>query len=168
MKKLGFKGRRWLKIAHLFLACVWMSAGLILVILGLSMKAESGQALYGINAVMKFIDDFVIIPAANGTLLTGLIYGIWTKWGFFKQRWIIVKWAITLYGIVFGTFFLGPWLNALPPIAGKLGMAALSDPAYMHAKKMNLIFGSIQVATLIFALAISVLKPWKKKSKPEN
>ena len=64
--------------------------------------------------------------------------------------------------ILFGTFFLGPWLNSMAPISAELGLEALSDPAYVYNKAMNSWLGPIQVATLIFAAFISVLKPWKK------
>jgi len=168
MKKLSSKNQKWLKSFHIFFAAVWIGAGVCLIMMQSFLEANSGQMLYGINISMKLIDDFVIIPAAIGSLLTGLIYSIWTRWGFFKHNWIIVKWIINIGGIIFGTFWLGPWMNSMPPISESLGMKALSDAVYMNNNLMNQIFGSIQVATLIFAAFISVLKPWKKQKNVEK
>jgi len=165
MKKLSTNGQKWLKSFHIFFAALWIGAGICLVLMNCFLEAKTGQMLYGITISMKFIDDFVIIPAAIGSLLTGLIYSIWTRWGFFKHNWITVKWIINVGGIVFGTFWLGPWLNGMPPIAESLGMNALSDPVFVHNQQMNLFFGPVQVGTLIFAAFISVFKPWKKKKK---
>ena len=53
--------------------------------------------LYGINLSMKLIDDFVIIPGGVGSLLTGLLYSIFTNWGWFKHKWVTTKWAINFF-----------------------------------------------------------------------
>ena len=45
------------------------------------------------------------------------------------------------------------------------GLAALTDPKYIHNKEMLYIFGTFQVLTLVCALLISAMKPWGKKSK---
>jgi uncharacterized membrane protein len=165
MKKMKVKGQKWLKGLHIFFACIWIGAGFCLILMQMGLNADSGGTLHGIDVSMKFIDDFIIIPGAIGSLITGLIYALFTNWGFFKHRWITVKWVINVGGILFGTFYLGPWLNSLPPISAELGLEALSDPVYMYNKAMNSWFGPIQVATLIFAAIISVLKPWKRAGK---
>lgn len=163
MRKLTPAAQRWLKAAHILFAAVWTSSGITLIVMQLSLEASSGGELYGILRSAKFIDDFLIIPGAIGSLLTGLIYSIWTNWGFFRHHWITLKWVVNVGGILFGTFFLGVWLNSLPPIAAELGLDALSDPVFVQNQSRNLGWGSIQVASLIFAVAISALKPWGRK-----
>ena len=168
MKHLGLKGRQWLKGFHVFFACTWIGAGMSLVVMQWFMKAGDGMELYGIVRSMKFIDDFVIIPGAIGTLVTGLLFSLFTNWGFFKHWWIIVKWIINLSGVIFGTFWLGPWLNGSVPLAKELGLKALTDPVYYHNQSMNAAFGPVQVATLVIAVFISVLKPWKKRTSTDK
>ena len=163
MARLGLKGRQWLKGFHLFFVCIWVGGGVTLILMQLCLKATEGGMLHGLDTAMKFVDDFIIIPGAFGCLITGLLFALFTNWGFFKHRWITVKWIVNIGGIIFGTFWLGPWLNSLPPISGNLGLAALSDPVYVHGKMMNSWWGPVQVLTLIAAAFISVLKPWKKK-----
>jgi len=72
-----------------------------------------------------------------------------------------VKWFINIFGVVFGTFWIGQWLNVLPPISHAEGMAAFSNPIYLHARTMNLWGGALKNLTVIFAVFISVIKPWK-------
>ena len=163
MKKLSAKGQKWLKGFHIFFACMWVGAAVCLNMIIFFMTATDGMQLYGINISQKFIDDFVIIPGAIGVLLTGLLYSIYTNFGWFKHNWVIVKWIINLYGVIFGTFWLGPWLNSLPPIAKVQGLGALTDPTYTHNQTMLYWWGTFQAATLIFAVFISILKPWKRK-----
>lgn len=139
-----------------------------LTFLNFACTAGEGAGLYGINLSMKFVDDFIIIPSATGSLLTGVLYAIFTRWGWFKHRWIIVKWAINIFGILFGTFWLGPWVNAMPSISQIKGLGALSDAVYLHNQTMLNCYGTFQMATIIFALFVSALKPWGGAKSVKN
>jgi len=103
----------WLKGAHLIFVCLWVGGALGVMVI--QNGGGAGEALFGRDVAARLVDDFVVIPGAMGSLLTGLIYSLFTPWGFFKHRWVAVKWFITLYGVLFGTFFLGPWLNSRRP-----------------------------------------------------
>lgn len=164
MKKLRAKGQRWLKAIHIFFACLWTGGGLSLILMMIFSDAENGMELYGIHVSMEFIDYVIIAPGGMGSLLTGLVYSIFTNWGWVKHRWVTVKWGINLYGAILGIFWLGPWLNGMVEVVRSEGMAALSDPAYVHARNLSLYFGSFQLLTLLFALYLSVHKPWKNKT----
>ena len=65
----------------------------------------NGDELYAFNAAIKLLDDFIIIPAAMGSLITGILLCWLTNWGFFKFNWIIFKLISTIAQILFGTFF---------------------------------------------------------------
>lgn len=161
MKNLPPAGVKWLKALHLLFVCMWVGGALGILCVQ-NLLAPRGAELYGADLASKLIDDLVVIPGAMGSLATGLLYSLFTPWGFFKHRWVAVKWGITVYGILFGTFFLGPWLNSLPPVSGELGAGALDNYAYMRARLLNSAWGGFQVCTLLFALFISVLKPWRR------
>jgi hypothetical protein len=163
MRKMTNKGQRWLKSFHVFFSCCWVGAAVCLTTAMFFTNATDGMQLYGIHIALKFIDDFIIIPGAMGCLLTSLIYSLFTNWGWFKHRWITVKWIINVGGVIFGTFWLGPWLNSLPSIAKLEGLNALANQTYVHNQNMLYVWGTLQAATLVFAVFISVLKPWKKK-----
>jgi uncharacterized membrane protein len=166
MKKMGIKGQKWLKSLHMLFVCLWVGGAVALSSKQFFIAPQNDNNFYGIMATLKYIDDFIIIPGAIGALLTGLIYSIWTHWGWFKHRWILIKWCICLYGVIFGTYPLGPWLNEMTFLSKVRGLSALADPLYLHHKKMLFFFGTFQALTLIFAVLISALKPWgKNKNK---
>ena len=146
MAKLSPRNTHWLKTLHIILAGLWLGGAVAVVLGQFVLTAEAGLELYGQDVAMKFVDDFVIIPAAIGSLLTGLLYSLLTPWGFFRHRWVVVKWIITIAGILIGTFYLGPWLNALPSLSLAEGLSALSNPDYQFLKKMNRSIGAVQVA----------------------
>ena len=165
MKKMKAAGQRRLKCIHLICACLWVGGAVSLTLMNFFMIPADTAALYGIHRSMKFIDDFIIIPGAMGLLLSGLVYSLFTNWGWFSHSWITAKWIINIYGVVFGTFWLGPWVNSLAPMVKEQGSAVLNNPVYLHNVHMLRIWGTFQVSTIIFALIISVVKPCKRHRK---
>lgn len=164
MKKLGAKGQRNLKVFHLVTACMWLGGSLGLNLMAILLgPADDGKVQLGYDLARIFVDDFLIVPGAIGCLLTGLFICWLTPWGFFKHRWVTVKWILTLACILFGTFVQGPMVHMQADISANLGLAALSDPTYASNHEKNIIFGLIMFASIAFMLAISTLKPWKKK-----
>lgn len=165
MLKFGAKGQRILKIFHLITTCLWVGGAITLNLMSLMLgPAASGPELFGYDLARKFVDDLIIIPGAMGCLISGLLISWLTPWGFFRHRWVAVKWILTVACILFGTFFLGPMINGQPLISQELGLAALSDPTYAANRFHNLLGGGAQLLLILFMVAISVLKPWKQKS----
>ena len=163
MRKFGPTGLKWLKGIHLFTVCCWIGGAVSLLLLyPLKDGVNDGGVLFGINQSIHHVDmAVVVVPGAIGCLLTGLVYGIFTRWGFFKHGWMIYKWILTVAAILFGTFYLGPWETEMMDISGKLGLDALKDEAYLYNQAMNLWFGLLQVLFLVLTVFISVFKPWK-------
>ncbi|MEI8187028.1 MAG: hypothetical protein WCG19_10060 [Chlorobiaceae bacterium] len=171
MPKLNQKGLKWLKGFHLIAVSCWVGGAVSLILLYfLKSNVRDGGVLYGINQSIHHVDmAVVVLPGAIGSLITGLIYSLFSHWGFFKHNWLIFKWIVTATAIVFGTFFLGPWETAMMEISGKTGLSSLTDSAYLYNQKMNVIFGSLQVLVLMITIFVSILKPWKpKKETTEN
>ncbi|HBX23328.1 MAG TPA: DUF2269 domain-containing protein [Desulfotomaculum sp.] len=169
MLKLSLGGQKILKSIHIILVCTWIGAGVSMIILGFAKEhIINGDELYAFNACIKFIDDFIVIPAAIGTLLTGLLFSWLTNWGFFKFNWVVVKWVATVAQILFGTFFLGPWTNGSTAIADAERLQALQNPTYLYFSQMNQYFGVLQVSLLIAVVFVSVFKPWGKNTKKIN
>lgn len=167
MIMLKNKGLRYLKVLHLLCVCCWIGGAVSLLLLYfLKIDVDDGAVLYGINQAIHHVDmAVVVIPGAVGCLLTGLAFSALSNWGFFKQRWIIVKWVVTVSAIFFGTFFLGPWETAMMNISGKLGLSALDDARYLYYQRMNFWFGTGQCLVLVFTVWISVFKPWRTSAK---
>ena len=168
MAKLSSQTQKWLKIFHIYAASVWVGCATALSVITFNIDAENGDELYGILSTLDFIDLYILVPGAMGILLSGIVYSVWTNWGWFKHKWIVVKWLICLFGIVFGTFWLGPWLSEMVRIAKEMGMAALTDDAYVRHQLNFMIFGTFQAVTIIFAMVISTIKPWKRSTQKRH
>ncbi|MDR1920252.1 MAG: DUF2269 family protein [Candidatus Adiutrix sp.] len=165
MKKIGANGQKTLKTLHLITICLWLGGAVAINIMPLVMApAQSGGELFGYDLARKFLDDFIIIPGAMGCLLTGLFICWLTPWGFFKHRWLVVKWALTIASILFGALVIGPFINDQPPISAELGLEALTDAVYAANFSQGLILGFLQTLVIIFLVVISVLKPWRRRA----
>jgi hypothetical protein len=164
-RRLSTHGQKWLKCFHALAAGIWVGTGVSLATKQFFITPSQGPELFGILSTLDFVDLYILVPGAMGTLVTALIYSIWTNWGWFRHRWITVKWCICAFGIVFGTYPLGPWLSGMAKIAREQGMSSYRDAVFMHNLSMLMIFGTFQAATIVFAFFLSVLKPWKKKEK---
>ena len=164
--ELSIKSRAWLKGFHVLFACAWLGTAMSMVlILASNAQPNSGLQLYSVMSSLKVIDDFIIIPSAIGCLITGLIFSLFTKWGFTKFYWIIFKWIIIILQISLGTFFLGPWLNTMLTLSNQLGFNPSESYQYVSNYNLNFYFGMIQAALLVVVVFVSILKPWGKRVK---
>jgi hypothetical protein len=164
MPKLSVKQKNWLLSGHVASGGIWFGTSLCMVLIALSSRnLVNGDELYGINSVLKLLDDFVIIPSATLSSTTGALLCWLTIWGFTKHYWVIAKWIVTVALIVVGTAWLGPWTNAMTAISATERLQALQNPLYIWDRN-TLIFGAIaQTISLLAIIAVSVLKPWGRR-----
>ena len=164
MKKLKSRGQRLLKFFHLSFACMWVGAAIVLSVKEFFVSPSGGEELYGIQSTMEFIDDFIIVPGAVGVLLTGVLYSVWTTWGWFRHRWITVKWVICAYGIAFGTYPLGPRQKGLVNISRK-GTGGPDGTRICPRQEHALRFRDLSGFHVGMRRSYHAAKPWGKKPK---
>lgn len=161
MKKLKGSWLSILKTLHLlFVTSFFGGLAASLVILGTGAAGgidagpkESYIMLYRINTLVVYYSLF-------GLTLTAIIYGLYSKWGILKHRWIIIKWLL-LFVIA------GIYIVAYKPSIS--GIAALSSGGQIDRETINLFTDlfrkSIVTSVLILSLLliiffISTLKPF--------
>ncbi|MBO4984913.1 MAG: hypothetical protein J6C87_04635 [Bacteroides sp.] len=163
MKTLNTTGLKVLKVIHLVCAVMWMGGAIGMMVLLFHMPEENASEMYATSMALKLIDDYPIILGANGCLLTGLLYGIFTKWGFFRHRWLILKWIFTLFMILSGTFIMGPCVNGNAAHATDLAFYLSPESDFWPNLTTILHWGLLQNILLLITIIVSVFKPWKKK-----
>ena len=165
IKKLKPQAVKILKMFHIFFAFGWIIGGITLCLLIYITSPQSGDELYMRSMILKIVDDYLIIVGATGAFVTGLIYSLWTNWGFFKHPWIIVKWIMIILQMFFGSFVLRPCVDNNVIIADQLRDMALTDPVFLNNIRTTQIWGTVQTALLVLIIVISVQKPWRKKKE---
>lgn len=146
---------------------MWVTGVLAMGVLFL-LKPQSGDELYMMLDIILFIDWVFVIPGALLSVIVGIIYGLFTNWGFFKHRWILIKWIISVVVIMVGTFYFSPNLEQALEIADQTRDSALTDPVVTFNIKRATISAFLQGSALIFLVIISVFKPWKKKKENQK
>ena len=168
MKKLSATGRAWLKGFHIVCTCAWVGAGVCMFLLNFVARPDNSHDLYVVMAALKLIDDWVIIPAAVGSLLTGLLISWLTPWGFFKWRWVSVKWALTMTMTLFGIFYLSPWLHEMAAIADVDPAGALQNEIFRTDRWLLSLSGGPMFLAMFFLVFVSVIKPWSSRAKARH
>ncbi len=165
MAKLNSKQKNWLVSLHVISGSLWLGVAVAMLVMTIAnLQTINGNELYTINAMVKLLDDFVVIPMAISSALTGTLLCWLTVWGFTKFYWIICKWSITTILIIFGTFWLGPWTNSMTAISDTERVKALNNPLFMFDTQGVIAGGSIQVLCLLLVICISIIKPWGRRN----
>ena len=162
--RLGPAGIKWLKNFHILFCCLWIGAGASMTVVQLFSKPSSVEELLGYMYAINLINGYVNIIGAIGCLVTGLIYSLFTNWGFFKYYWVITKWIANIAIIILGSVVLGPAAMEMMGIIGTEGLAALNNPGYVQAKNLNTYIGLGSLLVLALLVFISIFKPWGQRA----
>jgi hypothetical protein len=100
-------------------------------------------------------------------LLTGLFESWLTTWGFFKYRWVTVKWVVTIALMIFAPLFLSQWDRNIAAISQAQGLLALQNPVYQQDRLLYTISGVAFIAALSLLSLIATLKPWTRHDREQ-
>lgn len=158
------KGMKTLKVFHLLFIMMWTAGVFMMGLLYWRPSVNSLEFLYNQTTAL-FIDYTLVIPGAILAVVTGIIYGVKTKWGFFKYRWLTVKWIVGVAIILIGTFGLHPLALEIIAQATATANEFVSFPTDYFGSKLQIVNWTalLQVAGLFFLIWVSVFKPWNKK-----
>ena len=159
---LDTKTRQRLKMVHHALGATWLGCGISMIVLRLAWTPSGQGDPYALNRAVGLLNDWIIIPAALGSLLTGLLASWLTPWGFFKRRWVTVKWIVTVAIIVASPVFTSGWEREMEAISRVAGTMALQDPVYLQDELLVNLTGVGKVAAIAALTVISIVKPWRR------
>ncbi len=163
MKKLGIRGRQWLKSLHILVSVILVGgAACILVLRNISLS--DSEHMHAFDYASLLLEQRIIIPTAIGALLTGFLESLLTNWGFIRYRWVIIKWIVLIAAILVGTAWLGPWADQMVQITEEQGATALGNPAYLQTRFLHTVLFIIQTIALALLPFLSVIKPWMKSA----
>ncbi|GGZ86384.1 hypothetical protein GCM10010344_62310 [Streptomyces bluensis] len=131
----------------------WLGLTLGLLALGVA-AATTGSAVTVEASVraMKLFADWLLLPIAFLTLLSGLVLSLGTAWGLLRYRWVCTKFWLTLATTTATAFAPRPGVNAA--VAAVATGGPLPDAG-------DVLFGPIvSLSAYVFMTVISVLKPW--------
>lgn len=147
VKPLKRPVRRGVLVAHVAISVSWLGLTVGLLTLGLTafLTGDPATASAATRA-MKVFGDWLVVPVALLSLVSGLVLALGTPWGLARHRWVWIKFWLTLITTGLSIFSLRPGIDA-----------AVADKVV----DIDLVIApSVATATYLFITAISVLKPW--------
>lgn len=163
MKPLGKSGYRTLKAFHLFFVSVWSGSWMCLVLL-LSLPPGNSGILQILDAE-RLIHETLVIPSVIGSLITGIIFSGATNWGFFKHRWVTIKYAFNIFPIIGGALIYLPRLREMIDLAQTDLSSVVLNPVFVSDRHVALLFLVLEFVFICGAVYLSVFKP---RIGPEN
>jgi hypothetical protein len=164
MKKLGTVGTKWIKILHIISVGLWFGGVMALLALSVGLPLSDFEEVNTAYRSMRIIDTLLVRNGAQGIIITSLLYSIFTNWGFFKHKWVVVKWVAFIAQMIFGIVFLNGWTEANVILLEAEKSMALINPVFIQNHSLRQTGIIIQIVVIVILICISVLKPWKNKS----
>ncbi|WP_031405139.1 DUF2269 family protein [Geobacillus vulcani] len=163
MGKMGVTQRKWLKSFHILFPSIWVGSGFSMIFL-MMVKSQSINTMYSIWHSIKLIDVlFVAIPNIL-TLITGLMMAKMTNWGL-KHTWIKVKLFINIVIAIIGGTFMRNLIDKQLVMLKTGEPSVLENSAFLSNSQVLVISTLLIMLAVIFAIFISVIKPWDKRRK---
>ncbi|MEU9991013.1 DUF2269 domain-containing protein [Streptomyces sp. NPDC048045] len=158
---LSRPARRASLVVHVAASASWLGLTLGLLALGITATA-TGSAVTAQASVrgMKLFADWLLLPVAFLTLLSGVLLSMGTPWGLARHRWVYIKFWLTLATTAATAFALRPGVNS--------ALAALTAGGPLPGARAVLAGPVVSLSAYVFMTAISVLKPWGLTRRGRN
>ena len=154
-----------LKIFHILFGIMWIGGVMALVSIMLGTEPQGVDQMYAVAKDHLVIDKFFLIPGGIGIVLTALVYSIFTKWGFFKVKWVGVKWVLTVVLVLIGKVYMGVTIEKNMNYAAMMLTEPLPVDPFLANVRHVAIAGIVQLVVFAVILILSVWKPWTKSRK---
>jgi hypothetical protein len=167
--KLSINQRNWLLSLHIATGGLWFGTALCSVALALSIiLLNPSNALHGINLARNIMGQYIIVPSAIFSVITGVLLCSFTNWGFFKHYWVIAKQIVTLLLVVLGSVWLGPMTKEMTTLSEVGQSQVLQNPNYLTLQSTVTLGGSLQTLALLAVIIVSTVKPWSKRKAVQS
>jgi hypothetical protein len=152
---------KWLRLFHILTTSIWFGGvACIGVLTWICFFGLNQQEFLTVAPVSGLLFDKIILPVALITLAQGIIYSIFTNWGFIKHKWILIKWlGLILLVICTGTGSIDNMELVIEKVQTQGFVGGYSDGGIV------LMFFLAQVVIMAIMIALSVFKPFGKKEK---
>ncbi len=158
-RKLNKSGRQWLLFTHIVSISVWFGSVVCigaLAIVGFSQLSKAD--FLTIAPLIPMLYQKIVLPAALITIIQGIIYGVFTNWGFFKHKWVLFKWLLVLLiSLCTGLGTIGQIFSLLDKVETSGFVGGFTDGGLV------LFFVSLQILFMLLMFVLSVFKPFKSK-----
>ncbi len=149
--------------AHIIVSVGWLGAVFAKLVLGLAALASSAPAVAAALYLSMGVVNVAYPPLAIGTIVSGVLLSLGTKWGLLDHYWVVSKLFLTI-GVIATAVQLTDRLARQATVAPS-GPAADAGLVLGLASAQGLLaLAAAHLLMLGLATVISVYKPWGRTS----
>ena len=151
---------------HLAFSLGWVGAVVAYLALGLSaVNTEDPESIRAAWVGMEVTGWYAVVPLAVGSLLTGTVMALGSRWGLFRHYWVLFSFALT----ALSTFVL---LVHMPDVSAQARVARDAEGATLESLGGDLLHPALGLGVLLTILVLNVYKPsgltrygWRKQNE---
>ena len=148
------KIRKFMLVSHITFSVSWIGAVVCFLALAISGLSNIDPQILNSNYyAMNLIAQFVIVPLAFATLISGIVQGLGTSWGLVQHYWVLVKLSITVVSTVILLLKLR-LINELASAGLDIGNSSFNE-----ARLELIVHAAGGILLLLIATFLSVYKP---------
>ena len=156
--------RKFALAIHLTFSVGWIGAVVAYLALGVAaVTTDDADTIRASWTGMEVIGWYAIVPLAVGSLLTGLVMALGTRWGLFRHYWVLISFVVTM----FATAVL---VLHMPTVSSMADVARDADRATLDSLGGDLSHPGIGLVLLLGVQVLNIYKPqgmtrygWRKQ-----
>ncbi|MDQ3915045.1 MAG: DUF2269 domain-containing protein [Actinomycetota bacterium] len=149
---------------HLTLSVGWIGAVVVYLALGVTaVRSDDVDTIRSAWTAMEVAGWYAIVPLALGSVVTGLVMALGTKWGLFRYYWVSISFFLTIFCAVV-------LILHMPDVTATADLAQRSNAAALEELGGDLGHPGIGLGILLVIQALNIYKPpgltrhgWRKQ-----
>ena len=138
---------------HLGCSVGWLGAAMSYLVLGVvTGRSSNGETIRAGWIAMELTGWYVIVPLAVGSLVTGCVMGLGTRWGLFRHYWVAISLALTLLATIVLVLHM-------PTVSAQADRARQATAAELGELGGDALHPAVGLGVLAFILVVNVFKP---------
>ena len=145
--------RKFSLTVHVTCSLGWIGAAFAYLALGIAAGTSHDPLIIRTSwLAMDLVGWYVIVPLAIGSLLTGILMSMGTRWGLLRHYWVLIALVLT-------TFATAVLLLHMPTVSATAEVSRRADDAGLDALGGDVIHPGLGVLVLLTVAVLNVYKP---------
>src|SRR5262245_10670196 len=148
--------RKFTLTAHVTSSVSWLgTVASFLFLSSAGLTSQDAEIVRSVYLAMNLIGQFIIVPLAFASLLSGLVVSLCTQWGLFRHYWVLLKFVITIFATILLLMHMQP-----VRLLGKLVRETTLSSADVGRLQIQVVGDSgAALLALLVNVTLSVYKP---------
>jgi uncharacterized protein with FMN-binding domain len=149
-----------LNIIHQIFVGICLVSLIALIVLLVLRNGADGSRLASLDFKIYSLFNGFFIWSFYGIVTTAIIFAIFTRWGFFRHKWLVIKWVFVAVLILMTMFLISPAISGL--VAIRSGGFVIEGAKEEYSRLGGAAIPWLILEGLIIAgiKVLSKLKPW--------